>query len=402
MSVYGLSRVNSPAVRKRAHVRRNILQLLAVFAVLLALIAPTAMHAPRAAAEWAAPRTVYIPETGQSVDGYFLDVWRSWGIANLGYPISPEVIEDGIIVQYYEYARMEYWPDDPNGDVVKFGKIGLELKPITMFRSIPSLPGLEDANQRTPQLNLELRAWLQVDSKVASKPDTADWRHIDETGHTIQHAFKDFWEATGGADYLGNPVTEEYAHHGTTYQVFERGQLAWQPDAGVWMMPVGEVLAQRYRLDMAPQGQGNLPVYSEALFVPPPEPVRPVAPANGERVIEINLSTQYLTATQGGVIVGETYVSTGRAGFDTPPGTYQIQYKLESQTMEGVLGGEYYNVPDVPWVMYFTGRGHAIHGAYWHNNFGAVMSHGCVNLPVGFAEWLYGWAPNGGRVDIHW
>ena len=121
-----------------------------------------------------------------------------------------------------------------------------------------------------------------------------------------------------------------------------------------------------------------------------------------ERVIEINLSTQYLIAWQGGVSVGETYVSTGKPGFDTPPGTYQILYKLESQTMEGVLGGEYYNVPDVPWVMYFTGRGHALHGTYWHNNFGAVMSHGCVNMPVGFAEWLYNWAPNGGRVEIHY
>ena len=70
--------------------------------------------------------------------------------------------------------------------------------------------------------------------------------------------------------------------------------------------------------------------------------------------------------------------------------------------MEGVIGGEYYNVPDVPWVMYFTGVGHAIHGAYWHNNFGAVMSHGCVNLPVGFAAFLYDWAPDGTRIEIHY
>ncbi|CAN5766998.1 L,D-transpeptidase [soil metagenome] len=401
MGVYGLSSVNSPAVRKQVRVR-HIPQFLAVVAVFLALIAPAVMHAPRAAAEWAAPRTVYIPETGQSVDGYFLDVWRSWGIANLGYPISPEVVENGIIVQYYQYARMEYWPDDPNGDVVKFGKIGLELKPVTMFRSIPSVPGIEKADERTPQLNLELRAWLPVDNKIASKPDTASWRFVEETRHTIQHGFKDFWEATGEADYLGFPVSEEYVHQGTTYQVFERGQLAWTAETGVSMMPAGEVLAQRYRIDMSPQGQGNLPLYSEDLFIPPPEPVQPIAPPDGERVIEINLSTQYLIAWQGGVSVGETYVSTGKPGFDTPPGTYQILYKLESQTMEGVLGGEYYNVPDVPWVMYFTGRGHALHGTYWHNNFGAVMSHGCVNMPVGFAEWLYNWAPNGGRVEIHY
>jgi lipoprotein-anchoring transpeptidase ErfK/SrfK len=50
--------------------------------------------------------------------------------------------------------------------------------------------------------------------------------------------------------------------------------------------------------------------------------------------------------------------------------------------------------------MYFTGRGHAIHGAYWHNNFGAVMSHGCINLPVEFSEWLYRWSHPGMRVEI--
>jgi hypothetical protein len=380
-------------------VRRVFPRLAAVFTVILALIAPTIMQAPRASAEWAAPRTVYIPETGQSVDGYFLDVWRAWGAASLGMPITPEITENGIIVQYYEYARMEYWPDDPNGEVVKFGNIGLELKPVTMFRTMPNAPGIDDAAARTPQLSHELRAWLPVDAKTAAKPDTATWRYIDETQHTIQFGFKDFWEATGEAEYLGNPVTEEYELHGTTYQVFERGQLAWTSEAGVWMVPVGEVLAQRYRIDMAPQAQGNLPIYSEDLFVPPPEPV---VPPDGERVIEINLSTQYLIAWQGGVSVGETYVSTGRPGFDTPPGTYYILSHLESQTMEGVLGGEYYNVPDVPWVMYFTNLGHAIHGAYWHNNFGAVMSHGCVNLPVGFAEWLFYWAPNGARVEIHW
>ena len=112
--------------------------------------------------------------------------------------------------------------------------------------------------------------------------------------------------------------------------------------------------------------------------------------------------TQYLIAWEGDVSIAETYVSTGRPGFDTPPGTFHVLVKLESQTMEGVIGGEYYNVPDVPWVQYFTNDGHALHGTYWHNNFGTVMSHGCVNLPMDFAEWLYGWTSIGTRVEIHY
>jgi uncharacterized protein YraI len=122
----------------------------------------------------------------------------------------------------------------------------------------------------------------------------------------------------------------------------------------------------------------------------------------GELWIDINLSTQYMIVYRGGEILGQTYVSTGRPGFDTPTGTFYVNYKLPSQTMSGVLGGEYYYVPEVPDVMYFTDRGHAIHGAYWHNNFGSVMSHGCVNLPVGFASWLYDITPVGTRVYIHY
>ena len=94
-------------------------------------------------------------------------------------------------------------------------------------------------------------------------------------------------------------------------------------------------------------------------------------------------------------------MSTGRPGFDTPTGTFYINSKYEADDMEGVLGGEYYNVPQVPWTMYFTGVGHAIHGAYWHSNFGQRMSHGCINLPLPVSEFLYGWAPLGTPVTVY-
>ncbi|MGC4105437.1 MAG: SH3 domain-containing protein [Thermomicrobiales bacterium] len=127
-----------------------------------------------------------------------------------------------------------------------------------------------------------------------------------------------------------------------------------------------------------------------------------ISAAQGELWVDVNLSTQYMVVYRGNTRVLGTYVSTGRPGFDTPTGTYRVNTKLPSQTMSGVLGGEYYNVPNVPWVMYFTDRGHAIHGAYWHNNFGHTMSHGCINLPLDVAAWLYAQAPIGMRVVIHY
>jgi hypothetical protein len=65
------------------------------------------------------------------------------------------------------------------------------------------------------------------------------------------------------------------------------------------------------------------------------------------------------------------------------------------------VGETPYVVQDVPNVMYFNLDAEALHGAYWHNNFGHKMSHGCVNLPLYFATWLYGWAPLGTEVWVH-
>jgi lipoprotein-anchoring transpeptidase ErfK/SrfK len=234
------------------------------------------------------------------------------------------------------------------------------------------------------------------------RPDSDTWSFVPETGHGVAGAFKEFWESSGGAGYLGNPVTEQYKVDGVTYQVFERGTLAQKEGESPTIVPVGKMMVERLRLDTTPIDQGDLPTYSEDLFTPPPvttvsgEPVDP----NGERWVMINITLQYLWAYQGDQVLWQGYVSTGRAGFETPTGEFHVLSKLPSQTMEGVIGGEYYNVPDVPDVMYFTDFGHALHGTYWHNNFGTPMSHGCVNLPMDVAAWMYQWAPVGMRVEI--
>ncbi|MER3406165.1 MAG: hypothetical protein C4289_14235 [Chloroflexota bacterium] len=375
-------------------------RLVAVASVLLALLLPASGGERADAADfpgrWSPPRTVYIPQTGQTIDGVFLDFWRANnGISNYGYPITPELTERGRTVQYYQYARFEYWPDDPDGNVVHLGAIGQELRPIVVLRTGAVLSQRGRGGDAASEAAKIARAWLPLDEKYAKKPNTDTWRYVPETRHSVQFGFKAWWEATGEASYLGNPLTEEYVLHGITYQVFERGQLAWKPGSDPWLVPLGEVLAKRYKLDTSPRPQGDIPAYDESLFNPPPS-------ATGEKWIEVNLSTQYLIAWQGDTEVAETYVSTGRPGFDTPTGTFFINSKLESEDMAGVIGGEYYNVPDVPWVMYFTNVGHALHGTYWHNNFGTPMSHGCVNLPMDFAAWLYQWAPIGTRVEIHY
>jgi hypothetical protein len=107
-----------------------------------------------------------------------------------------------------------------------------------------------------------------------------------------------------------------------TYQVFERGQLAWKKGSDVYLVPLGPVLAKKYSVSTDPVDQGSLPTYSEDLFVPPATPTpmpttsRFGAGNGGERWIDIDLTAQYLTAYEGDVAVNGSYVSTGR-----PPST---------------------------------------------------------------------------------
>jgi len=354
--------------------------------------------------DWSPPRTVYIPETGHAIDGWFLDLWREAGGANAyGYPITPEIwLDNGHVVQYYSYARFEYWPEgDTNGNYVKVAPIGEEIRPPMLPRGIGG-----KLDRRDMELARAAQAWLPLpESKL--QDDSETWRYVPETGHSIYDGFKTFWEVSGEQWYLGFPVTEEYILDGISYQIFERGALTWQPGADIAMIPLGRMLAQRYGLDTTPLGQGDLPAYSESLFVPPapqtiPDRVEAVgADPDGERWLEIDLGDQSMKAWQGDTVILETLVSTGKDDFETPTGSYFVNSKVKEQDMEGVLGGEYYDVPKVPDVMYFTDRGHAIHGAYWHDNFGNRMSHGCINLPLDVADFIYEWASVGIRVEIH-
>ncbi|MCB0054699.1 MAG: L,D-transpeptidase, partial [Caldilineaceae bacterium] len=101
------------------------------------------------------------------------------------------------------------------------------------------------------------------------------------------------------------------------------------------------------------------------------------------------------TAWQGDVPIFETTVSTGKPGFRTLPGTFAVYRKYEETRMRGID----YDTPDVPWTMYYDGS-FAIHGAYWHNNFGTPVSHGCVNLRVPEAKALFEWADVGTEVVV--
>ena len=111
-----------------------------------------------------------------------------------------------------------------------------------------------------------------------------------------------------------------------------------------------------------------------------------------EKWIEVSLNQQKVRAWEGDKIVMEFLISSGK-WYPTPKGTFYIWYKTRAQTMKGGSKelGTYYNLPNVTHNMFFH-KGYALHGAYWHNNFGHPMSHGCVNEPLDKADAIFDWA----------
>jgi lipoprotein-anchoring transpeptidase ErfK/SrfK len=123
-----------------------------------------------------------------------------------------------------------------------------------------------------------------------------------------------------------------------------------------------------------------------------PTPVDPALLAHqpaypGEKWIEVNVTTQEVTAWEGNVPVMSFISSTGLPNTPTVLGEYNIYWKLEKTLMTGPG----YYLPNVPNTMYFY-QGYALHGTYWHDNFGQPMSRGCVNMTNADAQWLFEWA----------
>ncbi len=128
---------------------------------------------------------------------------------------------------------------------------------------------------------------------------------------------------------------------------------------------------------------------------PPPQNNAPPTPSSAGKLILVDLSAQRTYAYENGVLLREFVVSTGLPGTPTVTGDYAIYVKYRYARMIGPG----YDLPNVPYVMYFY-RGYGLHGTYWHNNFGRPMSHGCVNLRTSDAEWLFNWAPVGTTVRV--
>jgi len=378
-------------------------------AIMTLLFGPAA--APISAQDWSPPRTVWVGAAGHTIDGYFLDLWRAYPEL-LGQPITEEWESPIVIgnydrqdrfVQYFEHLAIVYVPEESRTDW-----------------QVQTLPLGKEALDRDAKALSKLSL---PKSATCGSLGASECRTFKRSHHTVRGGFLDFWNEHEGERLIGAALTEEFiAADGYTTQYFEKTVLRWKTGKSIGPRPVGTESANAQKLPVEAVPQPNaIPVYDESLFVEPVidpaeiipggEPVIGVGamdagpgPQQGQfKEIVVSVGRQSMWAYEDGMLVTASLVSTGTASSiatTTPVGYYTILTKFQSQTMKGVIEDEAYSVPDVPWVMYFDNLGNALHGTYWHENFGSPMSHGCVNLPMNIAEYLYDWAPEGTAVSI--
>lgn len=350
----------------------------------LALVVVAQFSFGASSAGAAEPDRVYFPQTGHTLSYGFLQYWLNNGAVTVfGYPISEERNEQGVTVQYFERAVFEWHPEAPPGWQVQLRRLGSLLT-----------AGRMDEPAFRP---------VQAQSDAACE-------YFPQTQHRLCNGFRSFWNAHGGVRIFGYPISEELTEEGRVVQYFERARFEWWPElAGtpyeIQISLLGRTLANANGVDTAPVPQSaDTPTYDPALWLDDPTTVRvppPGAPVNEPKWVEVDLSHQYLRAWEYGTLVFGTYVSTGVPAHPTPTGMFRVYRKLPYDDMQGGTPGiDYYYLPRVPDVLYFL-DGYALHGTYWHHNFGHVMSHGCVNLPLDAAAWIYSWAPVGTLVWIH-
>ncbi len=184
--------------------------------------------------------------------------------------------------------------------------------------------------------------------------------------------------------YLSPYVYAKNAHrlyYGTTHWI--KKVVVTRDEKSVWYEIFDNVLKKSF----------YVPSYNMR-FVPPEElsPLSTNIP-DADKLIHVDLASQMVTAFEGNTMVFSARCSSGQKGTDTPSGDFSTYHKGPSihMTNQGDAVNNIYNLAGVPWCSFFTGAGHAFHGAYWHNDYGRPRSHGCVNLASADAKWIYRW-----------
>ena len=225
-------------------------------------------------------------------------------------------------------------------------------------------------------------AWVQPMLKYPPQPT---YRNFGEWGRWGM-----ICRAYTSARLAPNPsAAEKYRYfYGTTYHI-----------TGVQRDDQGNDWYQAFD-ELPPTTSYWLP--AKDVHILPRADIAPISPFVGDKRIEVDLAKQLVTCFENGVVVFSCGCASGAAftledgtiaDFGTPRGEYHVLLKQASRHMVGEdeESPDYFDLPGVPWDIFFDLGGTAIHGTYWHNDYGVPRSHGCVNVSIDAALWIYRW-----------
>jgi hypothetical protein len=371
----------------------------------------------------------YFPETGHSVSGRFNAYWGNVGdLSVLGMPLS-EPYKDattGKTTQVFQRAILE----DHGENDVRLAKIGDAINRDLIESGDPSFPPSPPMGGTTRLINspegLRLRSGPSTNDEIVQVlPDAAEF--------IIAGDAKAAWVG-GYADGFSGWVSSEFLKEPPPLPTIDPKN--WNPK--VWQGATlgdtnvrAEPTTQSEAIDLKPdrslivvvdwvKGEELFPgadmwaklddkgyIYSRnvgrnAPVLPPPLPKN--APTSG-RWIDVHLTQQLMTLYEDREPVRVVVTTTGMAGWETPEGEFAITWRKANETMtSGAIGAEhFFKLEDVLYTQYFTDEGHAIHYAWWRTpeTIGRPGSHGCLNVLLDDAEFIWNWADVGTPIMIH-
>jgi len=142
-------------------------------------------------------------------------------------------------------------------------------------------------------------------------------------------------------------------------------------------------------------------VLATSLRFLPPEALTPISSDRTDKKIVVDVVKQEMTCFEGETPVLSARTATGFGSNRTPRGEYEVLRKSHTSYMIGGVGSDHYDLPGVSFPTYFTRSAIAVHGTYWHHDYGRPRSHGCVNVINDAAQFVFRWSNPAVPYDQH-
>lgn len=237
----------------------------------------------------------YFDETGHTVRGPFLVFFDSHGGLDIfGYPITDQFVDNGRLVQYFQRARFEWHPENPEGFNVQLGLLGDEL-------------GVSQPRLRPEQI-----------------PGGPQCLYFIETGHSVCNAFLDYFRDHGGLDVFGYPISEYYVERDRIVQVFQRMRMEWHPEKPntqkVQLTDIGTLMFETFNLDpelRAAKPPANKP-YTITRLSTKASVKLPVTGRAGQQTLYVVVADQHSKAVSGALVTVVVHLPSGDVTYTMP------------------------------------------------------------------------------------